>query len=392
MMPRKTENLFSARRILGMGLALASALVFARCTGSGSSDITGPDRKNGDVDTVGVVPFDPDRPADTLRVGSLNMSVGFPVAQLFIKDMRIDTVAYDALTDMYALYLKGYPAERVKAMARAIVAESLDVVGLQEVMALKEGDSLVNDFLEELKSAIVAAGGPQYVVLRSIMNDTLLTGRRGDSSIALDFLEGQAILVRPEFTVVDSQRIPFFSLLPIPVRGVDPSQAPRTERGIDYMRVRTPRGVEFQVFNTHLEVFTLYSNSQAGELAALADSLQVRVPDRDGKPRGRLQLVLGDFNAEPGRDGHRLLQLRGFVDTFDGVGDPDSGGTCCVAGSALWNPDTTFSNRRIDYVMARGMAASLSSITSAKGPQEGAGGIRFLASDHRMVVARVVAQ
>jgi endonuclease/exonuclease/phosphatase family metal-dependent hydrolase len=392
MMPRNSCGRIGLDRLSGLVLVLASALLLSHCTGSGSSDITGPAIDKGNVDTVGLVPFDPDRPADTLRVGSLNMSVGFPVAQLFIKDMRIDTVAYDALTDMYARYLKGYPTERIQAMARAIVAESLDVVGLQEVMALRHGDTLVNDFMAELKAAVVAAGGPEYIVLRSVMNDTLLTGRRGDSSIALDFLEGQAIMVRQGFTVVDSQRVPFFSLLPIPVQGLDPSQAPRTERGIDYMRVKTPRGVEFQVFNTHLEVFTLYSNSQAGELAAFADSVQVRAPDKDGRPRGRLQLVLGDFNAEPGRDGHRILQRRGFLDTFDGVGDPDSGGTCCVAGSALWNPDTTFSNRRIDYVMARGMAASLSSTTSAKGPQEGAGGIRFLASDHRMVVARVVAQ
>lgn len=373
-------------RPLPMVALLLGAALLVRCAKSG--DVSGPARNNFDVDTLGIVPQDASKPVDTLDVGTLNMSIGFPVSGLFFLDMDDSVVAFDALTDMYTRYLKGSPTSRIKAMGGILARENLDVVALQEVMVLKKDDSLVNDFLTELVAAIKDSGGPDYAVFRTVMNDTVMRGKKGDTTLVLDFREGQALLVKPGWAILDSVRFPYFSLLPIPVKG-----APKTERGADYLRIESPAGTEFQVFNTHLEVFPAYGNSQASELTHLADSLQVRtpIPGQAGKGRGKPQFLLGDFNSLPGADGHRIARSRGFADTFDGVAQ-DSGYTCCVTGSALWAPDTTFSNRRIDFVMGRGILGSSFSKTTVKGAQVGQGGERFLASDHRMVVTRVFFQ
>jgi endonuclease/exonuclease/phosphatase family metal-dependent hydrolase len=365
-------------------LAAVLALGFLPAGCGGSGDITGNVKVDTATDTTGLYALDPDKAADTLVMATFNMSIGFPVAQMFFKNMDDPAVAYETLVDMYSRYAKGYPTERLKQMGKDIAAEAPDVLGLQEVMAIRRNDTLKNDFLAELVAAIKANGGPDYLVFRTLMNDTGLVGKKGDSTIKIDFYEGQAFLVKPGFTVLDSVRFLYHSLLKIPL-----GNQPVTERGADYLRLRSPKGTEFQVFNTHLEVDIGgggYGASQAVELSRLADSLQVRL----GK-RGRLQVALGDLNAEPGTLGHILLKARGFADTYDGVSQ-DSGTTCCVAGSALWRPDTSFSNLRIDHVMARGMTGRLSSRTALKGVYTLPDGTRFLISDHRMVIARFIAQ
>lgn len=361
---------------------MAAAFIPAGCGGQGG-DITGPNKLDTTIDRRGIIPLDSSKPVDTLDLGTLNMSVGFPVAQLFFKNMDNPVVAYETLTDMLDHYKRGVPDERLKAMGKILADESLDVIGLQEVMILKVNGALVNDFPAELKAAILANGGPDYRVFHTVMNDTVLTGKKNDSTLTVDFREGQTFLVKPGFTVLDSARFMYFDLLKIPVLS-----QPVTERGADYLRLRSPGGLEFQVFNTHIEVeFSAKTGSQGTELAVLADSLQIRV-----EKRGRLQVAMGDFNSEPDSLAHSRLKTFGFADTFKGPTDQDSGTTCCVAGSALWNADTSFSNRRIDYIMARGMAGSLESRTTVKGPQIGTGGVRFLATDHRMVVAKIIAQ
>lgn len=365
-----------------------ACLALALAAGCGKNgDVTGGGGPTLDVDTTGIVALDPSLPVDTLRVATLNMSIGFPVAQLLFTNMDIDTVAYNALHEMHAQYQKGYPTDRVKAMAREIARESLDVVGLQEVMSIWKSGVLVNDFLAELRAEIAVQGGPDYAVFSTVLNDTSLAGKKGDSSITIKFQEGNAILVRPGFAILDSSRHPYFNLLRIRL-----AQEVVTERSADYLRLKTPGGVEFQVFNTHLEVISGIRVSQSRELAKLANSSQLKSA-RAGKTHGRLQIILGDLNAAPNTESHLVLRDTGFVDTFEGPGvAEDSGATCCVTGSALWVPDTVFTNRRIDYVMARGLVAPQLSRTRVKEAFQTAGGARFLASDHRMVVAHIVVQ
>lgn len=375
----------AARTFIGWGALVLAAALAASCGKSG--DVSGGGGVKLEVDTTGMVPADPALPMDTLRVASLNMSIGFPVAQLLFTNMDIDTVAYNALHEMYATYQKGYPSDRVKAMAREVVAESLDVVGLQEVMSLWKSGVLINDFLAELRAEIKALGGPDYTVFSTILNDTLLSGRKGDSSITITFQEGNAVLVRPGIMVLDSSRNAFFNLLKIQL-----AHTVVTERSVDYLRLKTPRGVEFQVFNTHLEVITGIRVSQGRELAKLTNGLQLR-SQRAGKVHGKLQIILGDFNCSPSTEAHLVMEDTGFVDTFRGPGvAQDEGLTCCVKESQLWDPKAPFTNRRIDYVMARGLVAPILSRTRVKGVFTTPDSIPFLASDHRMVVSHFTAQ
>lgn len=370
---------------IGWGALVLAAVLAVSCGKSG--DVAGGGGPKLDVDTTGMVPADPDLPMDTLRVASLNMSIGFPVAQLLFTNMDIDTVAYNALTEMYATYQKGYPSERVKAMAREVVRESLDVVGLQEVMSLWRSGVLINDFLAELRAEIAVLGGPDYIVFSTILNDTLLSGKKGDSSITITFQEGNAVLVRPSIMVLDSSRHPFFNLLKIQL-----AHQVVTERSVDYLRLKTPRGVEFQVFNTHLEVITGIRVSQGRELAKLANTVQL-MSQRSGRQHGKLQVILGDFNCNPSTEAHLVMEDTGFVDTFFGPGvAQDTGTTCCVKESMLWDPAAPFTNRRIDYVMARGLVSPLLSRTRVKGVFATPDSIPFLASDHRMVVSHFTAQ
>lgn len=366
------------------------ALVLAAALGVGcgkNGDVTGGGGPLPEADTTGFVALDLSLPADTLRLASLNMSIGFPVAELIFKDMSIDSVAYNTLMEKFLNYQKGQPAERIKAMAGEIVRESLDVVGLQEVMTLRKSGTLANDFLSELRAAIVAQGGPAYTAYRTVLNDTLLSGSKGDSSIVIEFQEGNALLVRPGFAVLDSSRHPFRTLFTIPLE----NDTVISERAVDHMRLRSPRGIEFQVFNTHLEVRPDARVSQGVELALLANSLQ-RGSVRAGRQRGQLQVVLADLNSLPGSEAHVALREYGFVDTFDPSVAQDSGMTCCVDRSALWDPAADVIDRRIDYVMARGLVDRVLSRTRVKGAYTAADGTSFLASDHRMVVAHIVAQ
>lgn len=374
-----------ARR-LGLAGLLLGALLSADCSKGG--DVTGGGGPRFGVDTTGMVPLDPARPLDTLRIATLNMSIGFPVAQLLFTDMDDDTVAFHALQEMYGQYARGYPSDRVRIMAREIARESLHVVGLQEVMTLWKSDTLINDFLPELVAAIKAEGGPDYAVFRTVLNDTALSGKKGDSSITVEFQEGNAVLVHPDIAILDSSRHPFKTLLTLELE-----QVVVTERSLDYLRLKTPKGVEFQVFNTHLEVITSYRVSQGKELARFADSSQVRTQRSDGS-HGNLQVVLADLNSVPGTEAHLTLRGTGFIDTRDGEGvAEDDGLTCCVAGSRLWDPAADSVSRRIDFVMARGMTAPLKSRTRVKGAYQAVpGGPLFLASDHRMVVAVFTAQ
>lgn len=375
----------AARKLIGWAALVLAAALAASCGKSG--DVAGGGGVKLDVDTTGMVPIDPSLPMDTLRVASLNMSIGFPVAHLLFTKMDIDTVAYIEIQEMFSKYLKGYPSERIKAMAREVYRESLDVVGLQEVMSLWKSGVLVNDFLAELRAEIKALGGPNYTVFNTVLNDTSLSGKKGDSSITITFQEGNALLVRPSIIVLDSIRHPYFNLLKIAF-----FDTVVTERSVDYLRLKTPRGVEFQVFNTHLEVITTNRVSQGKELAKLANTLQLKA-QRAGKVHGKLQVIMGDFNCSPSTEAHLVMEDTGFVDTFRGPGVArDEGLTCCVKESQLWDPAAPFTNRRIDYVMARGLVAPILSRTRVKGVFTTPDSIPFLASDHRMVVSHFTAQ
>jgi endonuclease/exonuclease/phosphatase family metal-dependent hydrolase len=330
-----------------------------------------------------LIPYDASKPADTLRFASLNMSIGFPVSQLLFTDMADTAVAYVVLDSLFKRYQRGQPSERIKGMAKAIKDLDLDVVGLQEVMSFTRNGVKINDFLPELVQAIKDAGGPAYIAYGNPLNDTVLSGRLDGNRIDIAFHEGNAILIRPGFQVLDTARFIYFSLLKI-----ETPQGTKTQRSLGYAKIRSPRGLIWQVYNTHLEVFEEFSSGQALELNKIVDSLKVRDGvGNDAAP----QIVLGDFNVDPNTNAHNVMQEGGFHDTFDLL-PHDSASTCCLAASALWNPDTTFSERRIDFIFARHITKVLNHEIALKGAITTAAGTRLMASDHRMLWTRVIGQ
>lgn len=365
-------------RRAGAALFLAGLLVFA--CGRQDSDFggTGPV-----VPKDSLVAVDTTRAADTLRFATLNMSIGFPVSQLLFTNMANDSISYEVLSDLFARYQKGHPGDRIRAMARAIDSLKLDVVGLQEVMSFRKDGVEINDFLQELVADIAALGGPAYKVLPCPLNDTVLTGKKAGQTLTIAFHEGDAMLINPDFELLDSADFIYFNLLPLPT-----GDGQVTQRALQYAKFRTPKGIVWQAFNTHLEVFEDISSNQALEVRRIADSL--KVTDSAGKetvPR----IVLGDFNVSPGTGAHRVMTDGGFRDTFDSTsGDP--GFTCCVAASALWVPDTAFSDRRIDFILARRISAVLEHRIAVNTPVAASDGATVLATDHRMVHATLVAQ
>lgn len=322
-------------------------------------------------------------PIDTLRCATLNMSVGFPVSQLVFTDMAVPETAYAALTKLYDRYVQTRPKDRIKGMARAIDSLKLDVVGLQEVMYMKRNGVLIDDYLKELVDSIKADGGPEYIVYSIPLNDTSLTGSKGDSSIRIDFHEGNAFLVNPAFKLLEADSLRYFNVFRLSTENPTESM-----RALGYVKFRTPRGVTWQVYTTHLEVFGDISSNQAAELVKFQQGKESR--DSLGKVDVP-QVVLGDFNVDPGEGAHRILSDAGFSDTYDST-TGDGGTSCCVAKSALWDPAAGFSERRIDFIMARHWVKTLEHATALRGTFAAGDGTPLFASDHRMVRAVLVGQ
>jgi endonuclease/exonuclease/phosphatase family metal-dependent hydrolase len=101
--------------------------------------------------------------------------------------------------------------------------------------------------------------------------------------------------------------------------------------------------------------------------------------------------VLGDFNADPGKDAHNVMLEGGYRDTYDSA-SADPGATCCIQNSNLWDASSPFSGRRIDFIFARHIIEVLKHEVALKDSIQTAGGEWILPSDHRAVWAQIVGQ
>jgi endonuclease/exonuclease/phosphatase family metal-dependent hydrolase len=355
--------------------ALVLGLLLVAC-GKQGGDISGSDLVPLDTGAILLDP-DPMQPVDSLRVATLNFSLGFPVSQLIFKAMNIDTVAYDELSRLDSLFLLGRPNERIIAMADSCAASGAQVFGLQEVMTYWRNDELISDFLDGFMQRLTITSGKNWKSALHILNDSTLTGRRGGDSIAIHFREGNALVWNAAWDSLGYQDSLFENLLPIPIPGAKP-----TERGVQFLSLGHPNGIRLQIFNTHLEVLTPYRPNQAAEMAAFVNS--VWTP-------GVTQVLLGDLNAEVDDDAYRLLtQDWNWYDAMTGA--PGDTSTCCLAGSALWNPAAEFSARRIDHIFAKRVWGVGDREVQIKGTFVNTEGNPQFSSDHRMVVASLLLQ
>jgi endonuclease/exonuclease/phosphatase family metal-dependent hydrolase len=283
---------------------------------------------------------------DTLRIGSLNMTVGFRPENLILADLSDSQVVYEELTSMHNEFINSKPHDRVQIIAQAIVDLNLDVVGLQEVLVEYIDDALVMDFLDTLMFFVdsFSEGALQYEIMRQNLNrvdldvyDTL--GNR----INIDFWEGNTFLFKSSLNLLDSgstiyNQAVYFTVL---------DEKMRSERGAQYIVVQKGEGRIWQIFNTHIEVQLLSTaNSvQGSELNSYAI---------DEIYPGAAQLIIGDLNDPDGRLslGQLTNEFTGMQDLWPIFGDTASSPTCCI--TWLDNPNSTY-DRRLDYFLGRGI-------------------------------------
>lgn len=233
--------------------------------------------------------------------------------------------------------------QRAAAIARILVRERVDVVGLQEVSrwatAPTSADGAVGpeqvlvDFLPALLDALVAAGAPYdvHAVTHSFAGGLPVDGAWMSVSGA------NAVLVRRGGTfVVTGERTGTFETGFAMITGLDGIAFPIV-RGWGWVEGDVD-GARFLFVNTHTEAYDATTrDAQRDELVAAV-----------GDP-GCPVAVVGDFNAAPADVGMPVP----YVDAWSAAGnDPEAGFTC---GQAPELTNVTGSlGERIDYVFVRG--------------------------------------
>lgn len=294
------------------------------------------------ADPVGQGYVDPEASDTTRSFLSFNMAIGFDVAALLSKNLASRSVVLAQGKALQAEFHASRPLERIAAVADSIHTLGPDVVGLQEVLHMRDlqtGED--TDFLALLLERLNALGGPSYTVLPQSLNPislsvTVDSGLVHDS-LDLLFNEGNAILYRAGLVLRQADSLVFFAGLRN-IRYLDTTIS--VLRGAQYARLGADGRPDLHIFNTHLEVdaIPLLGSVQANELIPF-----VREHASNTEPI----IVLGDFNNPPLGPIPAKMREVGFIDTY-GEASSDAGLTCCFS---LTDP-TVAATRRIDYVFA----------------------------------------
>ena len=311
----------------------------------------------------------------SLTVATYNVYLGADLALLFgaasIEELagRADLVrAQLAATDF---------EQRAHAVARLVVREGVDVLGVQEVTrwgsapVLAGGglgpDEPVVDFLPLLLDAFEAEGAPYDV---HAVNENFAGGLPvGDEWLSI--LGANVVLVRRggAFTVTGERTGTFDTVLDMPT-GIDGVVFPisRSWGAVD----GTVDGRPLQFVVTHTEAYDALPRD------AQRDELVKAIGDPDCPV-----VVVGDFNARP----HDVGMPVEYVDAWAAAGlDPDAGFTCGQA-AVLDNGDSML-DERIDYVFVRDLDVRECVVVGDR-PEDRTQPGGLWPSDHAGVVARL---
>lgn len=305
----------------------------------------------------------------SVRVATYNLYLGADVTRVFaVTDA--DDLSAQAARLLEQLTGTDFPS-RAEAIARLLVREGVDVVGLQEVARwsreVEPGrDEVWLDFLGELVGALARAGAAYDV-------HAVTENFRGGASVAggevVSVLGHNAVLVRRDsgLTVLGERSGDFSETLDVVTPMPDlVLNVARSWGSVDLdVDGRTLRFV-----NTHHEAWDEEIRSrQRDELLAAI-----------GSP-GMPVVVVGDFNEVPARVG----MPEEYVDAWVAAGDGGPGLTC-GQGADLTGDSTL--DVRIDYVWVRGLEVTGCRIVGDRPDERTATGL--WPSDHACVVADVV--
>lgn len=307
----------------------------------------------------------------TIRVATYNVYLGADLTVIFAATDP-DDLSRRARLVFDQVVATDFPA-RAAAIARLLVRDRVDLVGLQEVARwsrqLPDGDgdpAVWLDFLEELLGALVAAG-QEYDVHACTPNF------RGGAEVAgaatMSVLGHNVVLVRRDSGVVvtDERTGDFEHTLDITTPM--PALVLNVARSWGWVDAEVD-GHRFRFVNTHLEAWDRpVREAQRDEL--------VRAIGDPGRP----VVVVGDFNEVP-----ELVGMPpAYADAWAVVGGPGEGLTCGQS-PGLSEPAST-TETRIDYVWVRGAEVERCWVVGDRPEDRTASGL--WPSDHAGVLAEI---
>jgi len=299
----------------------------------------------------------------TLRVATYNLYLGADLSPVLVAS---DTgEAHLAVAEvMRELELTDF-ASRARAIARLLVREQVDLVGLQEVTVWMRNDTVVSDFQGELLDALAELDAP-YDVHAAGANFS------GSGPIAegeeMSLQGHNAILVRRGAGIrVEAERTgDFDAALIVPTR-FGAFGIARSWGWVDVLVDEEP----LRFVNTHTEAYDVATRDrQRDELLTVI-----------GDP-GRPVVLVGDFNAAPDAVGVGAPYLDAWLSAG---GDPNGGFTCGQAAD-LGNEVSALSER-IDYIWVRDATVTGCLLIGAEPVDRTESGL--WPSDHAGVLAEV---
>lgn len=280
-------------------------------------------------------------PEKRLKVGTLNMSVGFNVLSLASFFPQSQSTLIEKVKRVTEEIEASLPRERIRLMAQAIVDNSLDVVALQEVLEFHSDDysiDYLDSLLEELNRDSDSWKGSKQPLNYLFVELTDADGL----PFTAEFGEGNAIIYKSSYVVSNDQQLVFPAAISAGPFSLLDGQF-YSERGAQLLTLEDSLGNHFSVVNTHLEI-ALWGSYQSDQLNHLLDILD----ELDDQP----QLLLGDFNFEE-EGSLAVIAESGYRDSWmDSAGSSQTVTCCFPLGPVTTTDPGDDANQRIDLIFS----------------------------------------
>ncbi|WP_109508829.1 endonuclease/exonuclease/phosphatase family protein [Nocardioides speluncae] len=296
-----------------------------------------------------------------IRVATYNIYLGAELSPLVLLEPgKLDE---HAQTLRATLRRTHFPS-RARAIAKLLVRERIDLVGLQEVTTWTEAGEVFSDALAELTDALEELGAPYDV---HAFNRSF-GGSAKSGTLDMSLTGGCAILRRRDSaaTVVGESVAVFDATMTLP-------PSPEVEIAVTRGWSRVDLDVDgrpLTLVNTHTEAYDddIRDAQREQMVAGLGDGPTV---------------VVGDFNALPDDVG----MPKEYADAWLAAGNDPAGGLTWGQAPDLSNPENTAS-LRIDFVFVRDAEVTGCSVVGFDPADRTADGV--WPSDHAGVVAEIL--